>query len=244
MLDDPHAERLKLLRELSSKRTLKIACDRHLRTRRLSDRVLHVGPDAGTTTLRRREVERALTRARLPIPQARTYLVSIARFAGLWRTQSWSLLARAESDQVSFTIQQSGSGEYRGGISTSATLVEPASPREGERMVTVQGNMLVPEMGHADPTPLSQSETIELLELATAYSATQHANVASDVAVILQTQILASWRPLAPEKQRILLAKLRCHKRECACVPSPSSSTGHPANRWRNVWGGKHGANT
>ncbi|KAJ6535896.1 hypothetical protein DFH09DRAFT_1369449 [Mycena vulgaris] len=60
------------------------------------------------------------------IPQDQVFLVSTACYSGLWRSPKWTLLAGAEACDESIAMAQSGSGEFRGGVSTYAALAERA----------------------------------------------------------------------------------------------------------------------
>ncbi|KAJ7504236.1 hypothetical protein B0H11DRAFT_508585 [Mycena galericulata] len=66
----------------------------------------------GRGFLTKRAVEFAIEG--IAIPRERIFLVSTACYSGLWRSSKWTLIAGAESKEVSITIAQLGSGEYRG----------------------------------------------------------------------------------------------------------------------------------
>jgi hypothetical protein len=51
-------------------------------------------------------------------------LISTACFSGSWKSQYWTLLAAAETDQEAPSIVVSGSNEFRGGFFTDSLLAE------------------------------------------------------------------------------------------------------------------------
>ncbi|KAJ6587325.1 hypothetical protein B0H10DRAFT_2333844 [Mycena sp. CBHHK59/15] len=83
-----------------------------------------IGVDERREWLAKEEVEVALRR--LVIPQQCTDLISTACYAGVWRSDRWTLFGGADYNQTSMAMSTSGSGENRGGVFTYAIVAERA----------------------------------------------------------------------------------------------------------------------
>ncbi|KAJ7480303.1 hypothetical protein B0H11DRAFT_2280618 [Mycena galericulata] len=62
----------------------------------------------------------------IKVPSNHVFLVSIACYAGWWRSPSWMLLAASDRHQTSAAMSTSGSGQMRGSVFTYALLAERA----------------------------------------------------------------------------------------------------------------------